>query len=108
MNFSRVAPLVCALTNYLCVRDISFDWTSAHFGYPNETRFYQPTRSSAPRYVRVNTPNPVLLPDGNTWESRSGDFEVTFCVVKDVKERFEKTLKDNVKALGMPGDVEFV
>jgi hypothetical protein len=92
---------------YPCVRDISFDWTSAHFGYPNQTRFHQCTRL-VPRYVRIYTPNPILLPDGKTWESRSGDFEATFCVVKDVKERFEKVLKDNVRELEMPGDVEFV
>jgi hypothetical protein len=88
-------------------RDISFDWTSAHFGYPNQTRFYH-TNFPTPRYVKIFTPNPTLSPDGKTWEVHYEDAEVTFFLAENVKKRFEKILQDNARDLGMLGEVEFV
>jgi hypothetical protein len=85
----------------------SFDWISAHFGYPNKTRFHH-DNPSIPRYFKIFTPNPTLLPDGKTWEVRCGDVEVTFYLAEDIKERFEKILQNNARCLGMPGEVEFV
>jgi hypothetical protein len=85
----------------------SFDWTSAHFGYPNQTRFYH-TNDPVPRYIEIYTPNPTLLPDGKTWEVHSWGAEVTLYVAEDVKERFEKILQCNARCLGMTDEVEFV
>jgi hypothetical protein len=93
----------------ICVfRDAySCEWTSAHFGYPNNTRFYQ-TDPPVPRYFKIFTPNPTLMPDGKTWEVHYGDIEVTFYLAEDIRERFEEILQNNARCLGMPGEVEFV
>jgi len=84
-----------------------FDWTSAHFGYPNQTRTYS-TNPTEPRYVKISTPNPTLLSDGKTWKSHQGDAEATFSLAEDVIERFKKILQDNASVLGMSGEVQFV
>jgi len=83
------------------------DWTSAHFGYPNQTRFHH-TNVPVPRYIEIYTPNPTLSADGQKWEVHSGDAEVTFYVTGDIRENLEKTLQCNATCLGMPGDVQFV
>lgn len=83
---------------------LSFDWTSAHFGYPGRTRFFH-TVLDGPRYVKLFEPNPVLLLDG-TWESRRGDVEITLHVDDYAHAQFKKMLLEELRRLGVAGDIE--
>lgn len=90
---------ICILTVVL-----SFDWTSAHFGYPGRTRFFH-TVLDGPRYVKFFEPNPVFQQDG-TWKSRCGDVEITLHVDDYVHTQFKKMLLEELQRLGVSGDIE--
>lgn len=85
-----------------------FDWTSAHFGYPGQTRFYHHNYRKFSRYAKMFTPNPELLPDGRTWRERSGDAEIGFCMAPEAKDSFQRMLQQNAESFGMSGKIEFV
>lgn len=84
-----------------------FDWTSAHFGFPGQVRFFH-TVLDEPRYVKMFQPNPAQLPDG-TWAKRSkDDIEITFYVYKELQEVFKNIFTAQVQALDMSGEIEWV
>ncbi|KAI0685145.1 hypothetical protein BC835DRAFT_547471, partial [Cytidiella melzeri] len=77
-----------------------FDWTSAHFGFPDKTRFFH-TLITGPRFVKIFRPNPTLLQDG-TWRASSpDDAEITFFIAKESSERFKDLFKQEVQAWGL-------
>jgi hypothetical protein len=84
----------------------SFDWTSAHFGYPGQTRFFH-TLLDEPRYVKIFQPNPMKLSDGS-WRTRTGDAEISFYLHKVVKDAFVDIFKAETRALEVSGEIEFV
>lgn len=90
----------------MCRFDCRFDWTSAHFGYPGQTRFFH-TLLDEPRYVKMFQPNPKKLPDG-TWTTRPGDLEMSFYVYKEVKDAFVEIYQTEARSLGVLGDIEFL
>lgn len=83
-----------------------FAWTSAHFGYKGKARFFH-TTSDAPRYIKIFTPNPTVLPDGS-WRSNDGAAEVVLYVEPHLRDKFVEELSVIVKDLGVEGVVEFV
>lgn len=83
-----------------------FDWTSAHFGYEGKARFYH-TCSEAPRYVKIFTPNPTLLPDGS-WKSHHGAAEVVFYLETHLREPFLREFASLVRELGVEGGPDYL
>jgi hypothetical protein len=83
-----------------------YDWTSAHFGYPGQTRFFH-TLLDEPRYVKIFQPNPTRMPDG-TWETHPGDAEVTFYLHREVWAAFLEIFKTEARALGVSGEIEIL
>ncbi|KAI0090100.1 hypothetical protein BDY19DRAFT_888071 [Irpex rosettiformis] len=84
-----------------------FDWTSAHFGYPGQTRFYH-TLINGPRFVKFFRPNPTLLPDGTWKPSSPDDVEINLFLPNEVKERFKEIISQEVKNLGVVGSIDFI
>ncbi|GJE85404.1 hypothetical protein PsYK624_014830 [Phanerochaete sordida] len=84
-----------------------FDWTSAHFGFPGQTRFYH-TILDEPQFLKMFHPNPTRLPDGS-WEARpKDDIEIVFYIHKELQVAFMDFFTRQVRNLGMSGDVEWV
>ncbi|GJE85403.1 hypothetical protein PsYK624_014820 [Phanerochaete sordida] len=84
-----------------------FDWTSAHFGFPGQTRFYH-TILDEPRFIKMFQPNPTRLPDG-TWQVRpKDDVEIVFYIHKESRGTFMDLFAAQAHDLGMSGDVEWV
>ncbi|CAL1702968.1 unnamed protein product [Somion occarium] len=83
-----------------------FDWTSAHFGHPGRTQFYH-TMLLEPRFIKIVQPNPIRLADG-TYQSFSGDAEVTLCVLKKQRELFTRALHEEMGGLHVEGMPEVV
>lgn len=84
-----------------------FDWTSPHFGFPDQVRFYH-TLLDEPRFVKMFRPNPTRQPDG-TWGVRpKDDVEITFYIYKEFRAMFMELFTAQTKALGMSGNVEWV
>lgn len=86
-----------------------FDWTSAHFGYPGQTRFYH-TAPRFARYVKIFKANPdVPHVPGAPWRSRTDDAEVALAVSSvAVKDKFRRILSSELRSLGVSGAVEWV
>ncbi|EJD45496.1 hypothetical protein AURDEDRAFT_165359 [Auricularia subglabra TFB-10046 SS5] len=83
-----------------------FAWTSAHFGFKGQARFFH-TTSDAPRYAKIFTPNPTPLPDGS-WRTNDGGAEVVLYVEPHLRSSFVQGLSAVVRELGVQGEVEFV
>ena len=84
-----------------------FDWTSAHFGFPGQTRFYH-TILDEPRFVKMFQPNPTRLPNG-TWQVRpKDDVEIVFYIHKEFRGTFMDLFAAQARHLGMSGEVEWV
>lgn len=101
----------CAFSTVICrpclTLERRFDWTSAHFGFPDQTRFCH-TVLNEPQYLKMFRPNPTRLPDG-TWEVRSkDDVEMIFYLHKELRGTFVDLFTAQARNLGMPGDVEWV
>lgn len=90
----------------MLISSTSFDWTSAHFGYPGKTRFFH-TVLDGPRYVKMFEPNPTRQPDG-TWTTRRGDVEITLHVDEEACARFKELIVQEAHNLGVVGEIEFV
>jgi hypothetical protein len=58
-----------------CVRDGSFQWTEAYFGYPGRACFFFTQAVPLLRELTFITPNPTRLP-GGSWVSNSGSAEM--------------------------------
>ncbi|GJE85405.1 transferase family-like protein [Phanerochaete sordida] len=84
-----------------------FDWTSAHFGFPDQTRFCH-TVLNEPRFLKMFRPNPTRRPDG-TWDVRpKDDVEMIFYVHKEIRSAVMDLFASEANKLGMTGDVEWV
>lgn len=83
-----------------------YNWTSAHFGYPGQARFFH-TCSDAPRYVKMFTPNPTRQADGS-WRDWAGGAEVMFYIEPRYRGPFIKAFEAKVYALGVQGEVEWM
>lgn len=83
------------------------DWTSAHFGFPGQARFYQTMPHMSPRYLKLFSPNPTILADGTTI-SNEGGVEGMFYIRPALHGPFARALQQVTKELGMDGEVEFV
>ena len=92
------------MTHYVPSR---FDWTSAHFGYPEQTRFYH-TLINGPRFIKLFRPNPTLLSDGTWKPSSPDDVEIALCLPQEAEERFKEIMRQEVRNLGAVGCIEFV
>ena len=101
----RSDSTIIALTLRCVLTPLSFDWTSAHFGYPGKTRFFH-TLLDEPRYVKMFQPNPTRLPDG-TWQTHPGDIEIAFYVHREIVPAFVESFSSEAHALGVQGDIEF-
>ena len=85
-----------------------FDWTSAHFGFPGQARFYHTVDLDEPQVVKIFAPNPTRLPDGS-WDARpKDDVEMTFFVYKEQKAAFMELFTEQARGLGLTGDIEWV
>ncbi|KZW01149.1 hypothetical protein EXIGLDRAFT_719520 [Exidia glandulosa HHB12029] len=82
-----------------------FDWTGAHFGFAGKASFYH-TMSNKPRFVKIFTPNPTLLADGQ-WRENRGGAEVVFHLEAELRETFPGIFRGVVAQLGVKEEIEF-
>ncbi|GJE85414.1 hypothetical protein PsYK624_014930 [Phanerochaete sordida] len=85
-----------------------FDWTSAHFGFPGQTRFYHTVDLDEPQVLKMFAPNPTRLTDGGWYTRSKDDVEMTFFVHKEQKGAFVELFTAQARNLGLTGDIEWV
>ncbi|KAH7889859.1 hypothetical protein F5I97DRAFT_603544 [Phlebopus sp. FC_14] len=74
----------------------AIDWCSAHFGFPDGSRFH--TAGLAKYYFRPFRSNPVKGADG-IWHRRQGFVDISMGVPTELKPKILKTLADGLEPL---------
>lgn len=67
--------------------NVCIDWCSAHFGFPDSTRFH--TCGFSKFHLRSFRSNPVKE-DGNTWHSRADSIDISIGIPVTLKTRVEE------------------
>ena len=73
------------------------DWCSAHFGFPDGSRFYTPVFLK--NYLRVLKSNPVKGIDG-IWHARQGSIDISLGVSSELKSRVLEILAEGFSGNG--------
>ena len=74
-----------------------FDWCSAHFGFPDGSRFYTPVHWK--NYLRAFKSNPVKGADG-VWHARHGSIDISLGVSPELKSQVLEILAEGFKENG--------
>ncbi|KAI6043330.1 hypothetical protein EDC04DRAFT_2890968 [Pisolithus marmoratus] len=74
--------------------NVCIDWCSAHFGFPDATRFH--TCGFSKFYMRSFRSNPVKG-DDDTWRPRAGSIDVSIGIATPLKTRVEEILSRGVQ-----------
>ena len=74
------------------------DWCSAHFGFPDGSRFYAPAFKK--NLLRAFTSNPVKGADG-IWHARQGSIDISLGVSLELKPRVLEILAEGFRENGL-------